>query len=51
MESNSGTCAIADNSSQNLDISNNTIKGMDAVSDPNGYADTGDQTFGRGFVT
>ena len=47
---NSGTCAIYDNSSECLDISNNRIMGMDEKTDPNGYVQTGDQTFGRTIV-
>lgn len=47
---NSGPCAIADNNSQNLDISNNTIYGKDQLTDPNGHVVTGDQTFARTIV-
>lgn len=47
---NSGPCAIADNNSQNLDISNNRIYGKDEKTDPNGYVVTGDQTFARTIV-
>ena len=47
---NSGPCAIADNNSQNLDISNNRIYGKDEITDPNGYVKTGDQTFARTIV-
>ena len=47
---NSGPCAIADNNSQNLDVSNNRIYGKDELTDPNGYVQTGDQTFARTIV-
>ncbi len=47
---NSGPCAIFDNSSENVDISNNRIYGMDEVTDPDGHVLTGDKTFGRTIV-
>lgn len=47
---NSGPAAIHDNQTQNLDISNNTIKGMDEITDPDGYVVTGDQTYARTIV-
>ena len=47
---NSGPCAIYDNSSDNIDISNNKIYGMDEKTDPNGYVQTGDQTYARTIV-
>ena len=50
MAGNSGPCAIYDNSSENMDISNNRIYGKDEVTDKNGYAKTGDQTYGRTIV-
>lgn len=47
---NSGPCAIYDNSSDNIDISNNRIYGMDEVTDKNGHAQTGDMTYARTIV-
>lgn len=47
---NSGPCAIYDNSSDNIDISNNRIYGMDEVTDKNGYVVTGDMTYARTIV-
>lgn len=47
---NSGSCAIFDNSSKNVDISNNRIYGMDERTDPDGHVVTGDKTFGRTIV-
>ena len=47
---NSGPCAIYDNSSENIDISNNRIMGMDEVTDPDGYVQTGDLTYARTIV-
>ena len=47
---NSGPAAIHDNQTQNIDISNNRIYGKDEETDPDGYVQTGDQTFARTIV-
>ena len=47
MAGNSGSSAILDNNTRNIDISNNRIYGMDEITDPDGYAVTGDQVFAR----
>ncbi len=47
---NSGPAAIHNNDSVNMDISNNRIYGKDEETDPEGYVQTGDQTYARTIV-
>ena len=47
---NSGPAAIHNNDSVNMDISNNRIYGKDEETDPDGYVETGDQTYARTIV-
>ncbi len=47
---NSGPSAIHDNNTQNIDISNNRIYGLDEITDPDGHVVTGDQTYARTIV-